>query len=118
MKTRLSALEELRIEKARLIEECDQKKRELLHNLDYGKNNFGRLVMNSAFSSTKNGVSDLMSMISGKPKKGGSKNPGSSGFVQTVLAISPIVWDIVQPMLLSLLVKKIKSVFTRKKKKK
>lgn len=116
MKNNLSALEELRIQKAQLAEECNKEKQRLLHNVEYAKSNFGRLMLNSAFTSTKNGVSDVVSLFSGKSKSG-PKKTGSSGLVQTLMAVSPFVWDILQPILIGAIVKKIKSAFSGKKKK-
>lgn len=114
MKTKLSAIEELRLEKARLTNECAEEKERLFHNIDYAKSNMGRLLVNSVFASTKNGVSDVVSLVSGNKK---SSKP-SSGILQMAISMAPFVWEIVQPMLIGVAVKKVKSVFTKKVKKK
>ncbi len=114
MKTKLSAIEELRLEKAKLAAECAEDKEKLLHNLNYAKSHTGRLLVNSLFSSTKSGVSDVVSLVSGKNK--GSKP--SSGIIQAAVSIAPFIWELVQPMLISMAVKKVKSAFTKKTTKK
>lgn len=115
MKSKLSALEELRLEKARLTNECAEEKEQLLYNLEYTKGNVGRLLINSLFSSTKSGVSDIFSSFSGKDKD--SKN-STSGIGSMVMSIAPLIWEMIQPMIITFAFKKVKSVFTRKPKKK
>lgn len=115
MKNKLSPLEELRQERERLLAECSEDKDRLLYKLNYSKSNFGHLLFSSAFSSTKSGISEIFSLVAGDKKS--SKKAPSSGFAQIVLGAAPIIWEIMQPMLLGFAIKKVKSVFTRKKKK-
>lgn len=111
MKSKLTPLEELRFEKEILRRECESYKEKLAGNLEYAKGNFGHLLMGSVFSSTKSGFSDVLSVFTGKK----SKSEGS-GTGKMLLSLSPLLWEIAQPILLGFAVKKVKSVFTRKKK--
>lgn len=120
MKNKLSPLEELRLKKIELSHECQMAEMQLLRKLNYAKGNFGHLLMNSVFSSAKGGVSSMLNLF----LPGGSKikTEGKSGAtmlgVGSLLAASmPFIWDIAQPMLIGFVAKKIKSLFTRKKKK-
>jgi len=113
MRTKLSPLEELRFEREILRRERQGHKDRLLGNLDYTKNNFGHLLVGSLFSSAKSGVSDVFSVFAGKKTKSEGSNTG-----KMLLSLSPLLWEIAQPILLGFAVKKVKSVFTRKKKKK
>ncbi|MEN9918640.1 MAG: hypothetical protein RL662_1076 [Bacteroidota bacterium] len=110
MKIKLSALEELRQEKARLIHECAVEKQKVLHNLDYAKKNFGTLFLNSALTSTKSSVADLFSGSSAKVSK------KSQGFGDLLLSFTPVLWNVAQPMLIGLAIKKIKSLVTKRSK--
>lgn len=115
MKSKLSALEELRLEKAQLVNECAEEKERLLNNFDYAKSNWGRLLVSSVFSSAKGGVSDVVSLVSGKKK---NTKKGASGIGQMAVSLAPVLWDLVQPMLIGFAIKKVKSTFSRKSKKK
>jgi hypothetical protein len=114
MKTKLSALEELRIEKSKLAEACAEDKKRLLQDVDYAKSNWGRLLAGSFFSSTKNGISDAFALVSGKSN---SADSPSFNLRQTLLSATPLVWKFIQPMLIRMLLRKVKSIFTRKKRK-
>lgn len=113
-KTKLSALEELRIRKSQLLEESNMHKDNLSHNWDYTKTHFGKLLLGSTVSSTKNGLSDVFSLLTGK----GDEIEKPSAAMNVISSAAPVIWNIAQPMLLGLLVKKAKSIFTGKKKKK
>lgn len=111
-KTKLSELEKLRERKALLLDESNVLKEQLSYNWDYTKSNIGKLLLGSTVSSTKSGISDIFSLISGK------KDENSKPSMNLLVSTAPVIWNIAQPMILGLLVKKIKSAFTRKKKKK
>lgn len=119
MKNKLSVIEELRLEKARLTGECKQYEEQLGYRWDYTKNNFGHLLANTFISSTKSGFSELLGPLLGKKSKHeGSSSKSSSGVGQLLIAASPIAWEILQPILIGFALKKLKSIFRRKKKKK
>ena len=119
MKTKLSEIEKLRLEKAKLIGECSQYEEQLLHKWKYTKNNFGHLLVNTFFSSAKSGFAELLGPLFGSSKQQMSKEPekSSSGVAQMFIAASPVIWEIVQPLLIGFVLKKVKSIFKRKKKK-
>lgn len=115
MKSKLSEIEELRLKKNELIQECRLIEEDLKYRTSYAKSNVGSLLMNTIVSSAKNGFSDLFIPGSKKKKKESSK---SSLGIGSILATStPLIWEIVQPLLIGIAVKKAKSIFTRKKKK-
>lgn len=113
-KTKLSELEKLRERKALLLDESNVLKEQLSYNWDYTKSHFGKLLLGSTVSSTKGGISDIFSLISGKK----DENSKPSATMNLLTSTAPVIWSIAQPMIWGLLVKKIKSAFTRKKKKK
>lgn len=110
MKTKLSEIEKLRLEKAELIEECHQYEERLLDRWIYTKENLGSLTVNSIFASAKMGLSDLFGGFFGS-KETEEDSKASSGFIKTIMVISPIVWSIAQPLLFKFALRKIKSIF-------
>lgn len=128
MKTKLSPIEQLREEKARLACECTEQEQRLLQRVGYARDNFGRLLIASVFSSTKSGLSDIFSLFTGvkssKPKSNTDDSEveevssSISKFAPMLMGAAPLIWEVVQPLLIGLVVKKIKSLFTSKKKKK
>lgn len=118
MKTKLSPLEELRLEKAKLIDECEKEKEILLYNWDYTKHNMGKLFLNSIFSTTKESFWGITSALTGKSnEKSVSKKGSTSNITQMVMSVAPLAWDLLQPMILSYTIKKVKSIFTKKRRK-
>lgn len=113
-KTKISPLEELRLRKTQLLEESNIHKDNLFYNWEYTKTHFGKLLLNSTVSSTKSGFSDVLSLITGKSDK--IEKPSAAMNVFTSAA--PLIWNFAQPILLGLLIKKVKSAFTGGKKKK
>lgn len=124
MKNSITPLEDLRKEKAAIKQDCALAEERLAAQWLYMKDNAGSLIFNSILSSV------LHSLGFGGPSKSEEKNisrvssnrGGTIGFIQNmfsgVSAYYPLIWEIVQPMLLAFAAKKIKSIFTRKKKKK
>lgn len=108
MKHKLSALDELRLEKEQLMTECNELEYRLFGRVDYVKDNFGRLLVTSIFSFFK----------SGKKNKNGSDEDSSFfdqfAFLKTVV---PYAWEFLQPILIGMVVKKAQSFFFKKKKK-
>jgi len=113
-KTKISPLEQLKSRKTQLLEESNIHKDNLSYNWDYTKTHFGKLLLGSTVSSTKNGFSDILSLITGKSDE--IEKPSAA--MNVISSAAPVIWNIAQPMLLGLLVKKVKSAFTGKKKKK
>lgn len=107
-------LETLRTRRARLQQETEVHEANLLYNLDYTKAHFGKLLLGSTVSSTKSGISDVFSLLTGK----GNEIEKPSAAMNVITSAAPMIWNIAQPLLLGLLVKKAKSLFTGKKKKK
>lgn len=115
MKTKLSEIEKLRLEKADIIEECRQYEEQFRDRWRYSKDNFGHLTVNSLFSSAKLGFNDLLgSLFGGKDTRAEEDGKSSSGFTQTLMAVSPIIWSIAQPLIIKFALRKIKSIFKRK----
>jgi len=116
MKTRLSELEQLRLEKNKILAECKMYEEDLKYKIDYTKENFGSLLLNTVINSVKSGLSNLGNPFSSEPSK--EKKPkSSSGIFSTISLVSPIIWQIIQPLLITLAVKKLKSKFFKKTKK-
>lgn len=115
MKTKLSPLQELRLERSRLKNECAEYEEKLCGNWNYAKGHFGRLAIGSIFSSAKNSIGDLFSMVSGNKQdseeESDDNKPSSSLLTQMFLGAAPFVWEMVQPMIMGMIMKKIKSLF-------
>lgn len=111
----MSEIEQLRLEKNRLAQECKFHEEEFKYSVIYVKENFGQLCLNTIVDSAKNGFSELITPNSKKKKKESSNS--SMGIGKILLTTAPLLWEILQPLLIGIAVKKAKSVFTRKKKK-
>lgn len=122
MKTKLTPLQELRLERSRLKNECAEYEEKLQGNWHYAKGHFGRLALGSVFSSAKSGISDLFSLVSGKKNDSDSDSEDDTASpslaAQMFMGAAPFVWEMVQPMIMSMVMKKIKSIFGGEKKKK
>ncbi|SHF97615.1 hypothetical protein [Dysgonomonas macrotermitis] len=128
MKTKLSPLEQLREEKARLASECAEQEEILLERLGYARDNWGRLLLGTVFPVSKSGLAGIFSLFtSGGGKKSKKKkntedeeedeNESSSiSFGPILLSAAPLIWEMIQPMVIGLVVKKVQSLFSRKKK--
>ena len=122
MKTKLSPLQELRLERCRLKEECTEYEDKLKGNWHYAKGNLGRLAIGTIFSSAKSGIGDLFSLVSGKKRNSEreeeEEEKSSSVVTQMMLGAAPFIWEMVQPMIVSMIMKKVKSLFGGGEKKK
>lgn len=114
---KLSPLEELKLEKVKLREECQIRQQKLQADLNYAKKNWGSLIFSTAFSSSKNGITGLITPFIGKKSTVKDKDK-SSGLGSLLLSFTPLIWEIAQPMLIGVLMKKAKSLITGKKKNK
>lgn len=122
MKTKLNPLEELRLEKDIVRRECEVSEYHLAEHWSYLSDNAVSLLFNTAVNSIvgKLGFSNRI----GKSKEKEEEHEQSHsplGIFQNVVsgltAYSPLIWEIAQPLLWRFAVKKIKSIFSGKKKK-
>ena len=118
MRTKMSEIEQLRLEKNKLTQECKLHEEEFKYKATYSKNNFGSLLLNTIVDSAKNGFSELITPSSKKKKKTTNESSSSFGFGTILATTAPLLWEILQPLLIGIAVKKAKSAFSRKKKKK
>lgn len=116
----MTPLEELRKEKEIVRSEVAESEVRLSEHWTYVSENAVPIIFDGAV----NGIARYLGFGNAlAPKKAKEEDSvGSSGIFQNVFGIfsaySPLVWEIVQPMLLRFAVRKIKSLFTRKKKRK
>ena len=117
---KISPLEELRMEKASLKQECAKKEAALEEHWNYLSENAGSLLIGCAVSNVKRslGLAPVRTKIKERPNAGG-KSPEST--LQNILGIAkssfPMLWEVIQPMLVSYVMRKIKDRFFGKKRK-
>lgn len=113
-----TALEILRAEKWELKKKYLADEERLVQNWDYLSNNVGTIFFNTMISSAKSvmGLSDNKSKES-IPTPFGPSSPWQSAF-SGLTASLPMLWDIAQPILINFVVKKIKGLFSSKKRRK
>lgn len=119
MKNSISPLEELRQEKVIVKRECEEIENRLAGQWAYLSDNAVPLVLDSI-------VSGIMQKLGfgghhrvESQKKDNSSSVGfANGILGNLSAYTPLLWDLIQPMLWKFAVNKIKSIFTGKKKKK
>lgn len=113
-----TALEILRAEKWELKKKYLADEEKLVQNWDYLSNNVGSIFFNTILSSAKSVIVGSTDRAKESiPTPFGQSSPFQSVF-SGLTASLPMLWEIAQPMLLNFAVKKIKSLFTSKKKKK
>lgn len=119
---KISPLEQLRQEKAILQNECLEGEDRLTGYWNYISSNVGPLLLSSAIGSVRRQLgfgSSTNEGIASSSDKGKSSSSGLwQGLLGGVIAASPLIWELAQPMLMGFAMKKIKSIFSRKKKKK
>lgn len=121
MKTKLSPLQELRLKRSQLKNECTEYEQKLQGNWQYAKGHFGRLAVGTVLSSAKSGIGDLFSLVSGKKQNSEEEeeeDKSSSVVTQMLLGAAPFIWEMVQPMIVGMIMKKVKSLFGGGEKKK
>lgn len=116
MKNKITLLEELRQEREIVRQECIESEDRLTEQWNYLSDNASSLLLDSAVS----GIASWLGF--GHKEKAKEESESSSGnIVQTawngVMAYYPLIWEIVQPLLWRYAVKKVKSLFSGKKKK-
>ena len=113
MKDKLSPLDQLRQDKIELKKLCEEQETDLAKDIFYLKHNWGSMLFrsispfNSSSHSDSGSASDFFS----------GKSP-LSGVTKAVSEAFPVIWDIAQPYLLGMAVRKLKNFFFRSKKKK
>lgn len=114
MKNKLNPLEELRQEKVILRKECAESEERLAEHWSYLSDNAGSLLFQSAMNAVlrKFGFGGLSS-----DRKQEEETSTSNSFIGGLSAYYPVIWDLVQPLLWRFIVKKVKSIFSGKKKK-
>lgn len=116
MKNKNRLLDEIRREKEVLRRECAESETRLSEHWEYLSDNAPSLLINNAAS----GIAGWLGFGGKESKDKGTEASEPAGLVQTVwsglMAYYPLVWEIVQPLLWRFAVKKIKSLFSGKKK--
>jgi hypothetical protein len=113
MSNRLTPLEELRREKEIIRRECKDSKERLAEHWLYLSDNAGSLLFQSAVNTVLGAFG-----VGGSKKKKQEEISTSNSLLSGLTAYYPVIWDIVQPLIWRYLVRKIKSLFSGKKKKK
>lgn len=121
MKTKLTPLEELHREKEIVRRECEMSEYRLKDQFSYLSDNAVSLLFNSAVNSIFGKLGFSSRIGQSKEKEEEHSQQSSLGIFQNVYnglaAYSPLIWEIVQPMLWRYAAKKIKNLFSGKKKK-
>lgn len=112
-KTLLQTIQE---EKSILKQSYLEDEKKLTENFAYLQENWGKLLVHS----TVNGVKGAMRLPTDKkPAKDSNFQIDKIQQVATMgMTIFPIIWELSQPFLINYGIKKLKSFFTKKKKKK
>ena len=113
MKIKINPLDELRKEREMLKRECDICEDTLADQWAYLSDNAVSLV----FSSITHGIMGKLGF--GNKSYRSNDNSGSNGIAQNLLGSITgnwsLIWELVQPLLWAFAVKKIKSIFKKKK---
>lgn len=110
-KSEPTPIQRLRQEKRRLRELYTQDEKRLAEDWEYLTDNIGYLAFNSVVKGAKD--SFLPSLLA--PRKDTS---GKGGALNILMQSMPLIWEIAQPMLVGYLVKRVKNMFSSKKKRK
>ena len=118
---KINPLDALKLEKERLKEELTEGEACLTEHWAYIRDNAGSLLLSSAVKGARQKFGFGGSSSSPKDINNVEEKSHSKGLMQGILggaiAISPFVWEIAQPMLMTFAMKKVKSFFSRKNKK-
>lgn len=110
MKNKLSHLEQLRHDRAELEMLSKEQEIRLSESFAYAANNWGSLLLRSIF---------LPSSKSDRQKDNDSSGTSVFGNISDVVSrFFPIAWELAQPYLIGLAMKKIKGMFSKPKKNK
>lgn len=120
--SKISPLEQLRHEKELAKQEVEKSEARLSGQWDYLQSNFNVLLINGAIDATLKGLGLKSSQKNTITQKSSNEDIQSPGIFRSLLggfsALSPIIWELVQPMLMSFALNKVKSFFSGEKKKK
>lgn len=114
-KNKLTPLQILRQEKEIAKRECTESEARLAGHWSYLSENATSLVFQSAIDAVLHKFGFGHRSRSGEDS---SSEGGQRGLLSGLAAYYPMIWEIAQPLLLRFAMKKIKSLFSRKKKKK
>lgn len=121
MKTKINPLEELRQEKDIVRRECEVSEYHLAEQWSYLSDNAVSLLFNTAVNSIVGKLGFSNRIGQSKEKEERQESHSALGLFQNVVngftAYYPLIWEIAQPLLWRFAVKKIKSLFSGKKKK-
>lgn len=109
-------LQQIHKEKLELKQSYLQGEEKIADNFNYLQDNWGKLLMHSALNSAKGFIGLPTSTNRGKSEEYQSNK--IQQFSSVGLTVIPMMWELVQPFLIKYGVNKIKSFFTKKKKKK
>lgn len=112
----LTPVQQLRLARKDLKHQFEKDEERIAANWKYLTHNTGSIFINTIFSSSKK-------LLEGRKGEERTQTPfgsiGSFSAIASGIAGSlPMIWEIVQPMLIGFVVKKIKGLFSSKKKKK
>lgn len=119
---KIKPIDALRREKQFLREDCASNEENLTLYWRYINHNLGSLLLHGAISGVRNrlgfGTKQKAIVRDNEDEVAGS---GANGLFQGALgglmAASPMIWELVQPMIMNFAIRKFKSIFTGKKKK-
>lgn len=113
----MNPLQELLLEREVVRKECEDSEERLAEHWAYLSDNAASLILNATFSNIagKFGFGHKSEKKSNRNEIAHTSSAGN-GILNTLTSIYPLVWDIAQPFLWKFATKKIKSLFTRKKK--
>lgn len=109
-------LQQIHKEKLALKQCYLQEEEKIADDFDYLQDNWGRLLVHSALNSAKGFIGLPTAKSSSKGEDYQSNK--IQQFSSVGLTVIPMMWELVQPFLIKYGVNKIKSFFTKKKKKK
>lgn len=112
----LTPLQQLRLQKSRYKKLYLADEERLSKNWNYLTNNTSTVILNTIFGGSKKTQENKEGLQERIQTPFGSIGSFSSVFSGLAGSL-PIIWEIVQPMLISLAIKKIKGLFSSKKKK-
>lgn len=119
---KITPLDVLHREKQILKAECAESEERMGEHWSYITHNFTSLLFTGALHGVRRKLGFGGSSSKKEEKESEHISHGSNGILQGVLAgvlaVSPLLWEIGQPMFMSFMMKKVKSIFTRKKNKK
>lgn len=112
----LTPLQQLRLQKSRYKKLYLADEERLSKNWNYLTNNTSTVIFNTIFGGSKRTQENKEGLQERIQTPFGSIGSFSSVFSGLAGSL-PIIWEVVQPMLISLAIKKIKGLFSSKKKK-